>query len=96
VSVDGVPVHYVRFGAGRPVVYVHGAKSSVYDFLLSIADRVAARYTAVAIDRPGAGFSGPAAGEGGSPQAQTAVLRAAAAELGLERPIPVGHSLGGA
>jgi pimeloyl-ACP methyl ester carboxylesterase len=96
LKVGGVPVHYVKYGTGIPVVYIHGAKSSVYDFLLSIADGVAARYTAVAIDRPGAGFSGRAADEGGSPQAQAAVLHAAAAQLGLERPILVGHSLGAA
>ena len=54
------------------------------------------RYAAVAMDRPGSGFSGrPATGEN-SPQAQAAVLRAAAAELGLERPLLVGHSFGAA
>jgi pimeloyl-ACP methyl ester carboxylesterase len=95
VSPCGVPVHYVMSGTGRPVVYIHGAKSSVYDFLLSIADRVAERYTAVALDRPGSGSSGRAAG-GGSPEVQAAVLRAATAELGLRRPILVGHSLGAA
>jgi len=96
VRAAGVAVHYVMHGRGRPVIYIHGAKSSVFDFLLSLADRVAARYTAVAFDRPGAGFSGRAALEGGSPQAQAAVLRAAAAELGLRRPILLGHSLGAA
>ena len=96
VTAAGVPVHYVLHGHGRPVIYIHGAKSSVFDFLLSLADRVASRYTAVAFDRPGAGFSGRAAQDGGSPQAQAAVLRAAAAELGLLRPILVGHSLGAA
>ena len=96
VTAAGVPVHYVLHGHGRPVIYIHGAKSSVFDFLLSLADRVAARYTAVAFDRPGAGFSGRAAQDGGSPQAQAAVLRAAAAELGLQRPILLGHSLGAA
>ena len=96
VTAAGVPVHYVMHGRGRPVIYVHGAKSSVFDFLLSLADRVAVRYTAVAFDRPGAGFSGRAAKDGGSPQAQAAVLRAAAAELGLRRPILLGHSFGAA
>jgi len=96
VEVAGVPIHVVTRGGGRPVVYLHGAKSSVQDFLLSIADDVAARYTAVAFDRPGAGFSGRAPGDGGSPQAQAAVLRAAAAELGLRRPVLVGHSFGAA
>ena len=80
----------------RPVVYVHGAKGSVYDFTLSVGTRLAERYAAVAMDRPGSGSAArPAKGEN-SPQAQAAVLRAAAAELGLERPILLGHSLGAA
>jgi pimeloyl-ACP methyl ester carboxylesterase len=89
-------VHYVRAGDGRPVIYVHGAKGSVYDFTLSVGERLAGRYTAVAMDRPGSGFSGrPAKGEN-TPQAQAAVLRAAAGKLGLRRPVLVGHSLGAA
>jgi len=96
VTAAGVPVHYVMDGEGRPVIYIHGAKGSVYDLLLSIGDRLAERYTAVAFDRPGSGFSGRSAQDGGSPQAQAAVLRAAAAALGLRRPILVGHSFGAA
>jgi pimeloyl-ACP methyl ester carboxylesterase len=96
VTAAGVPVHYVRRGEGRPVVYIHGAKGSVYDFLLSIGPPLAKRSTAVAFDRPGSGFSGRAARDGGSPQAQAAVLRAAAAALGLERPVLIGHSFGAA
>jgi pimeloyl-ACP methyl ester carboxylesterase len=96
VTAAGIPVHYVRRGDGPPVVYVHGAKGSVYDLMLSIGDRLAERYTAVAFDRPGSGFSGRSARDGGSPQAQAAVLRAAAAGLGLERPLLVGHSFGAA
>ncbi len=89
-------MHYVRAGAGPPVIYVHGAKGSVYDFTLSVGERLAERYTALAMDRPGSGFSArPAKGEN-TPQAQAAVLRAAAAELGLRRPILIGHSLGAA
>ena len=96
ITAGGVRVHYVRAGEGRPVVYVHGAKGSVYDFTLSVGARLAQSYATVAMDRPGSGFSGrPATGEN-SPQAQAAVLRAAAAELGLERPLLVGHSLGAA
>jgi pimeloyl-ACP methyl ester carboxylesterase len=96
VTATGVPVHYVRSGEGRPIVYIHGAKGSVYDLLLSIGDRLAERYAVVAFDRPGSGFSGRSARDGGSPQAQAAVLRAAAAELGLKRPVLVGHSFGAA
>jgi pimeloyl-ACP methyl ester carboxylesterase len=96
VIAAGTRLHVVRRGEGPPVVYVHGAKGSVYDFTLSVGDRIAQKYTAVAIDRPGSGFSGRPAGGDTSPQAQAAVLRAAAAALGLERPLLVGHSLGAA
>ena len=48
-------------------------------------------------DRPaGLRLQRPAGDGENSPQAQAAVLRAAAAELGLERPLLVGHSLGAA
>lgn len=96
VVAGGVRVHYVRAGAGPPVVYVHGAKGSVYDFTLSVGERLAERYTALAVDRPGSGFSARPANGGNTPQAQAAVLRAAASELGLRRPILIGHSLGAA
>jgi pimeloyl-ACP methyl ester carboxylesterase len=96
VVAGGVRVHYVRAGEGRPVIYVHGAKGSVYDFTLSVGTRLSESYAAVAMDRPGSGFTARAAKGENSPQAQAAVLRAAAAELGLERPILVGHSLGAA
>jgi pimeloyl-ACP methyl ester carboxylesterase len=96
VTAAGVRVHYARRGEGTPLVYVHGAKGSVYDFTLSVGDRLARRYTAVAMDRPGSGFSSRPAGGDTTPQGQAAVLRAAAAQLGLERPILLGHSLGAA
>lgn len=93
---SGVRVHYVRAGEGPALVYVHGAKGSTYDFTLSVGPRLAERYTAVAVDRPGSGFSGrPAAGTN-RPEEQAAVLRSAARQLGLERPLLVGHSLGAA
>ena len=78
------------------MIYVHGAKGSVYDFTLSVGARLAEQYDVLAMDRPGSGFTArPANGEN-SPQAQAAVLRAAAAELGLERPVLLGHSFGAA
>lgn len=89
-------MHYVRAGGGPPVVYIHGAKGSTYDFTLSVGERLARRHTAVAMDRPGSGFSTRSPDGAGSPRAQAAVLRAAAAELGLERPILIGHSFGAA
>jgi pimeloyl-ACP methyl ester carboxylesterase len=96
VTAAGARVHYVRAGSGPPVVYIHGAKGSVYDFTLSVSGCLSERYTAVAMDRPGSGFSSRPADGRNSPQAQAAVLRSAAVTLGLERPVLVGHSLGAA
>ena len=96
VTAGGVRLHYVRSGDGPPVVYIHGAKGSVYDCLLSIGPALAEHSTVIAFDRPGSGYSGRPAGGGNSPQAQAAVLAAATARLGIERPVLVGHSLGAA
>jgi pimeloyl-ACP methyl ester carboxylesterase len=96
VTAAGARVHYVRAGSGPPVVYIHGAKGSVYDFTLSVSRPLSERYTAAAMDRPGSGFSARPADGRNSPQAQAEVLRAAAVTLGLERPVLVGHSLGAA
>ena len=96
VVAGGVRLHYLRSGDGPPVVYVHGAKGSVYDCLLSIGPRLAERYTVVALDRPGSGFSTRAADGDNSPQAQATVLRAATAALAIERPVLIGHSFGAA
>jgi pimeloyl-ACP methyl ester carboxylesterase len=96
VTAGGVRLHYVRSGDGPPVVYVHGAKGSVYDCLLSVGPRLAESYDVVVFDRPGCGFSPRPTGRENSLGAQATALRAATATLGLERPILFGHSLGAA
>jgi pimeloyl-ACP methyl ester carboxylesterase len=96
VVAGGVRLHYVRAGAGPALVFIHGAKGSGYDFTLSAGPLLARRYDTVAIDRPGSGYSGRTAGDDNGPETQAATLRAAAAALGLERPLLVGHSLGAA
>lgn len=87
-------LHYVERGAGRPVVFLHGAKGSTLDATFSVFDAVAERYRAIAFDRPGSGYS-PAGGDL-SPRDQARLVRAALARLGARRPILVGHSLGAA
>jgi pimeloyl-ACP methyl ester carboxylesterase len=59
-------------------------------------DRLADRYRVTAFDRPGLGYTDAGAEPGESPSDQALLLRAAARELGIERPIVLGHSFGGA
>jgi pimeloyl-ACP methyl ester carboxylesterase len=103
VEVGGTRVHAWVTGSGPDVVLIHGAFGSLRDFTFDLAGRLAPRYRVIALDRPGLGYSGrtdPAyarafAASAESPAEQAAVLAAAARALGAERPIVVGHSMGG-
>ena len=94
IVVDGVELHYVEAGAGPPVVFLHGAKGSVYDAVLSIGPALARDHRFVAFDRPGAGYSGRAGAESGSPRVQAESLHRALRSLGIKRPVLVAHSAG--
>src|SRR5947209_5998392 len=97
LSVNGILVHYVEKGEGRPVVLIHGGLGSVYDFTLSVFDQVSREYRAVAIDRPGHGYSQRPAGVAYmSPADHARYVRGALQALKIERPILVGYSWGAA
>ncbi len=97
VAVDGVDLHYVERGRGRPVVFFHGAGGMLDEFFTSpVADLIAARYRVIVFDRPGFGHSTRPHVRFGGPWAQARLLRDALGQLGIERPIIMGHSWGGA
>jgi pimeloyl-ACP methyl ester carboxylesterase len=97
VRVGSMRVHYAAQGDGPPVVLIHGASGNLRDFTFSLTKKLAAAgLRAVAFDRPGLGWSDRAPVRGWSPMTQARVLRSAAGELGIERPVVVGHSWGGA
>ncbi|WP_417208923.1 alpha/beta fold hydrolase [Antarctobacter sp.] len=103
VEVDGVPIHYVQRGSGPDVVLLHGASGNLRDFTFDLVDKLAQDYRVTVFDRPGLGYSGRREMYRGAfntkaetPQDQAALLAAAAAQLGVHRPVVVGHSFGGA
>ncbi|MEL6316909.1 MAG: alpha/beta hydrolase [Pseudomonadota bacterium] len=84
-------------GPGRaPAVLIHGASGNLRDFAFNIGPRVARDRRALAMDRPGFGYSDRRGPEPWSPVSQARRLRAAARALGVSRPILVGHSFGAA
>lgn len=93
VTVAGVDLHYVEQGSGPPVILIHGDGGSVYDWTMSIFDRVAQDYRTIAFDRPGLGYSERPV-DGASPFVQARLIHEAAEALGAEKPILVGHSRG--
>ena len=96
VEVPGARLHYVTLGAGPPVVMVHGLSGQLRNFTYALAELVAADHRVILIDRPGSGYSTVDAGSQPGIADQAALVAAAITALGLERPLYVGHSLGGA
>lgn len=96
IVVDGVELRYTQAGAGRPLVLIHGLLGSTYDFEIALTRLLAARYRVVAFDRPGNGYSQAPRADGHTPIGQAYLLHRAVRDLGLERPILVGYSLGAA
>jgi pimeloyl-ACP methyl ester carboxylesterase len=96
VTVDGVRLHYLERGKGRPVVLLHGNVVTAEDFELSgLLDLAAEKEChVVAFDRPGFGYSDRPRGAVWPPARQADLLRLAFAKLGIERPVVVGHSWG--
>ncbi len=88
-------VHAIVRGQGPDLVMIHGANGNARDFSFDLIDRMADDFRVIAFDRPGFGFSDNFGGPE-NPVAQADILRAAALQLGVEDPILLGHSYGGA
>ena len=105
VDVDGVGIHvYDAGGTGPDLVLIHGANGNIRDFSDALLNRLTQAYRVWLVDRPGLGWSdrsdpeylGPWSRASESPAEQARVLQAAVARLGVERPLVLGHSFGGA
>ena len=96
VTVDGLRLHYLDRGAGPPVALVHGSDGVLQDYTTTILDAVAHDYRAIAVDRPGHGHSERPPGEPLTLAEGARLLHALLRVLGVERPLLVGHSYGGA
>ncbi|RWF47853.1 MAG: alpha/beta hydrolase [Mesorhizobium sp.] len=96
VEIDGNRIHYVDVGEGRPIVFVHGLGAQLHHFRHTVFGRFGPGYRLIALDRPGSGYSTRASGATGRLPEQAEIIRRFIESLGLERPLVVGHSLGGA
>ncbi|MEY2956350.1 MAG: hypothetical protein RL123_1078 [Pseudomonadota bacterium] len=100
VDVGGLRVHaHVEGrprGTAQDVILIHGASGSTRDFTQGLSARLGREFRVIAFDRPGLGWSEDAGAAGLTPEGQARILAAAARELGVRRPVVVGHSYGGA
>lgn len=93
VIADEMTLHVVQWGErGIPIVCVHGLTANAFCFQ-AIADELAPDYRVFAYDLRGRGDSDKPE-TGYSVPIHAADLAALIEELGLERPVVIGHSLG--
>ncbi len=100
VAVEGRQVHVHE--AGQPagsapdLVLIHGANGNLRDFTFDLVGRLEGDFRVISVDRPGMGWSDSWGEADSDPQVQARILRAALDEVGVERPVLVGHSYGAA
>jgi|GEM_PF-219633 len=95
VSVDGLNLHYISAGSGRPVVLIHGNPGSHQDYTMALLDKLSRSFRVIAFDRPGHGCSERDDSYATTVEMQATMIRAALTKLSIRKPILVGHSWGG-
>ena len=95
IEIDGVRLHYVERGSGRPLVLFHGNGSMIQDFQSSgLIDLAAEEYRVIVFDRPGFGHSLRPRSVIWTAERQADLFKKALEALGVRRAIVLGHSWG--
>jgi pimeloyl-ACP methyl ester carboxylesterase len=95
IEVNGVRIHYVERGAGRPLVLFHGNGSMIQDFESSgLIELAAKNYRVIVFDRPGYGHSDRPRNVIWTPAAQAELFFQALRQLGVHSALVLGHSWG--
>lgn len=96
--VDGGTIHYVEMGAAdKPaLVLMHGLAGVLQHFTYGMAEDLAQDHRVIVLDRPGCGYSTRNSDDLAALPEQARMLWQALDKIGVDMPILVGHSLGGA
>jgi pimeloyl-ACP methyl ester carboxylesterase len=95
MKVAGVRLHYSDRGEGSPIVLIHGNAVNGDDWNTSgVAELLLASHRVIIFDRPGFGYSERPRGQLWTAAQQAELLYKALRQLGVERPVVVGHSWG--
>lgn len=96
LRVGQLRVHYVETGTGPTVVMIHGNAGAIEDFALGSIGLLCSDYRIVAVDRTGHGKSQRPNGKTPTLEYQASLLHQTLAQLGITKPLLVGHSWGAA
>lgn len=96
IEVDGQTLHYTDEGSGPPVVMIHGLAGQLRNFAPAMVGDLARDLRVIRVDRPGSGYSPRSASTSARLRVQAETIAEFIRILKLDRPLIVGHSLGGA
>ncbi len=96
VEVNGERFHYVDEGKGPPLVMIHGLMGSSRNLTYALSGQLRERFRVITLDRPGSGYSSRGAHTAADLPAQARQIAAFIKTLDLDKPLVLGHSLGGA
>ena len=101
IDIDANRIHYLDVGpsaasSAPAILMVHGLGGQMRNFTYGVVDRLKDRCRVVVMERPGAGYSQRAPGASARLGVQADVVAGLVRALALDRPLLVGHSLGGA
>jgi pimeloyl-ACP methyl ester carboxylesterase len=96
IDIGADRLHYVDQGSGPAIVFVHGLYGQLRNFAYLELERLAQSHRVILVDRPGSGRSTRGAESPATIYAQARTIAQFIEGLGLDRPVLVGHSLGGA
>jgi pimeloyl-ACP methyl ester carboxylesterase len=97
IEVNGETLHYTDSGGSGPaILMIHGLAGQLRNFGRPMVEELARDYRVVRVDRPGSGYSPRAAARSARLRIQAETIAELIRILELDRPLIVGHSLGGA
>ncbi len=96
IDIGADRIHYVEQGSGSPIILVHGLSGQLLNFAYLDLQKLARSHRVIMLDRPGAGYSKRGESSPATIVNQAATVAAFIEALKLDKPVLVGHSLGGA
>ncbi len=96
IEVDGEHFHYVEEGKGPPLVMIHGLMGSSRNLTYALSGQLREHFRVITLDRLGSGYSTRHSATAADLPAQARQVAGFMRALGLEKPLVLGHSLGGA
>src|SRR5215469_3242811 len=96
IDIDGARIHYLDEGSGPAVLLIHGLGGQMRNFTHSLTGKLKNEFRVIVLDRPGSGYSTRPGNASAAIGTQAHTISRFIEALGLEKPLVVGHSLGGA